>query len=73
MSTVPLISVEDLVSGYEPGIPIVAGVSMKVEAGEVVAVLGPNGAGKSTLVKSVAGLVPISSGRVLCGGEDLRH
>jgi branched-chain amino acid transport system ATP-binding protein len=73
VSTLPLITVEDLVSGYEPGVPIVAGVSMRVAAGEVVAVLGPNGAGKSTLVKSVAGLVPISSGRVLCGGEDLRN
>jgi branched-chain amino acid transport system ATP-binding protein len=68
-----LITVEELTAGYEPGAPIVAGVSMRVDAGEVVAVLGPNGAGKSTLVKAVAGLVPISAGRVLCAGEDLRN
>jgi branched-chain amino acid transport system ATP-binding protein len=71
VSLVPLIAVEALVCGYEPGVPIVNGVSMRVEPGEIVAVLGPNGAGKSTLVKSVAGLVPISSGRILCDGQDL--
>ena len=67
----PLISVEDLISGYEPGVPIVNGISMSVAHGEVVAVLGPNGAGKSTLVKTIAGLVPVCAGRVLCEGEDL--
>ena len=72
MNAPPLVSVEDLVSGYEPGAPIVNGVSMNVGRGELVAVLGPNGAGKSTLVKTVAGLVPIGAGRVLCEGEDLR-
>jgi branched-chain amino acid transport system ATP-binding protein len=67
----PLIAIEALVSGYEPGVAIVNGVSMRLESGEIVAVLGPNGAGKSTLLKSVAGLVPISSGRILCDGQDL--
>jgi branched-chain amino acid transport system ATP-binding protein len=67
----PLLSVEDLVCGYEPGAPIVNGVSMNLGRGEVVTVLGPNGAGKSTLLKTIAGLVPISAGRILCEGEDL--
>jgi branched-chain amino acid transport system ATP-binding protein len=67
----PLISVEGLVCGYEPGVPIVDGVSISVGRGEVVAILGPNGAGKSTLLKAIAGLVPITAGRVVCGGEDL--
>ncbi len=73
VNAAPLVSVEDLVSGYEPGAPIVNGVSMSVGRGELVAVLGPNGAGKSTLVKTVAGLVPIGAGRVLCEGKDLRN
>ncbi len=37
-----------------------------VEAGATVAILGPNGAGKTTLLRTVAGLVPIDQGRVVC-------
>ena len=58
------LQVEELVAGYEPGVPVVQGASFSVAAGEILAILGPNGAGKSTLVKAVAGLVPITSGRV---------
>jgi branched-chain amino acid transport system ATP-binding protein len=42
-----------------------------VEPHEIVAVLGPNGAGKSTLIKAVAGLVPVTAGRVLLQGRDI--
>ena len=59
--------VQDLQAGYEPGLLIVRGASLTLAAGEIVAILGPNGAGKSTLVKAVAGLVPISGGRVHLG------
>ena len=52
----PLLIVDNLVAGYEPGLPIVNGASISVAAGEIVAVLGPNGAGKSTLIKAIAGL-----------------
>jgi branched-chain amino acid transport system ATP-binding protein len=61
----------DIVAGYEPGVPIVRGASVRVHAGEIVAVLGPNGAGKSTLVKAIAGLVPVESGRIWLGGEEI--
>lgn len=46
-------------------------VSLRVGAGERVAVTGPSGAGKSTLLLVVAGLVAPVSGRVLVGGVDL--
>ena len=71
MSTAPLLRVDQLVAGYEPGVPIVRGASVHVEVGEIVAILGPNGAGKSTLVKSVAGLVPKFSGAVFLGDGDV--
>ena len=39
-------------------------VSIEAAPGEIVAVLGPNGAGKSTFLRAVAGLVPLTKGRV---------
>ena len=63
--------VEALEAGYEPGLPIVRGASLSVESNEIVAVLGPNGAGKSTLIKAIAGLVPISAGRVLLHDREI--
>ncbi|WP_371948947.1 metal ABC transporter ATP-binding protein [Actinomadura monticuli] len=45
------------------GREVLAGVDLRVEAGDVLAVLGPNGAGKSTLVKALLGLIPLAAGR----------
>ena len=67
----PALDIESLEAAYEPGLPIVRGANLRVHPGEIVAILGPNGAGKSTLVKAVAGLVPISAGRVLLHGADI--
>ena len=60
-----VLEVRDIVAGYAPTLPILRGVSLTVEAGEIVTVLGPNGAGKSTLIKAVVGLVPVSAGQTL--------
>ncbi len=46
-------------------------VDLNVEAGNVVAVLGPNGAGKTTLLRALAGLVPLTDGRVVLDGRVL--
>ena len=46
-------------------------VGLQVDAGEVVALLGPNGAGKTTLLRALAGLHPLSSGRVELNGQVL--
>ena len=43
-------------------------VELTVEAGEVVAVVGPNGAGKTTLLRALAGLTPLTRGRVCVDG-----
>jgi len=49
-----------------------AEVSLRAEAGELVAVTGPSGAGKSTLLWALAGAVPAAAGEVLIGGVGLR-
>jgi branched-chain amino acid transport system ATP-binding protein len=66
-----VLEARELVAGYEPGLPVVRGASVTVRHGELVALLGPNGAGKSTLIKAMAGLLPVTAGRVTLRGEDI--
>jgi len=66
-----LLEASGLVAGYDVGVPIVNGASLRVEPGEIVAILGPNGAGKSTLIKAIAGLVPIAAGSIRLRGRDI--
>jgi branched-chain amino acid transport system ATP-binding protein len=65
-----VLEVRDLEVGYGDA-RAVAGVTLTVAPGEIVALLGPNGAGKSTLLKAVAGLVRPRAGSVRWQGEDL--
>lgn len=60
----------DLEAGYG-SVPALHGVSLAVDAGEIVAVVGRNGVGKTTLVKSLMGLLPATSGSVRLDGHDV--
>ncbi|MBL8703025.1 MAG: ABC transporter ATP-binding protein [Alphaproteobacteria bacterium] len=48
------------------------GISMRVEAGEAVAVIGANGAGKTTLLRVISGMLPASGGDIAMEGTSLR-
>ena len=47
------------------GVMVLDSVSLTLDEGEIVALMGPNGAGKSTILKTIFGLAPIHTGRVL--------
>lgn len=65
--------VEDVWFTYPGGrAPVLAGVSLVVQTGEIVALVGPNGAGKTTLVNLIARLYDPDRGRILLDGTDLR-
>ena len=49
--------------------PVIHGVSMAIEDGEFVILVGPSGCGKSTLLRMIAGLEPITSGKISIGGN----
>jgi branched-chain amino acid transport system ATP-binding protein len=55
---------------YE-AIQALKGVSIRVEAGEIVSILGANGAGKSTVLRAISGLEPLSGGAILLDGAPL--
>ncbi|WP_207483281.1 ABC transporter ATP-binding protein [Arenibaculum pallidiluteum] len=65
-----ILSVEGLRSGYGR-IPILAGVTLQLAAGEYLGVLGHNGMGKTTLMRTLMGYLPATDGRVALEGRDI--
>ncbi|MDZ4827185.1 MAG: ABC transporter ATP-binding protein [Actinomycetota bacterium] len=66
-----ILDIGGLDAGYD-GVPVVRGLDLHVDAGEVVALIGPNGAGKTTTLLTVSGLLPRIAGSVQVLGEDVR-
>jgi branched-chain amino acid transport system ATP-binding protein len=67
---VTLLAVDRVHLRYGPS-PIVQGVSLTVDIGEVVALLGRNGVGKTTLARGLVGLTPIAQGHVRIDGAEV--
>jgi len=58
---------------YDPGRPVLQGISLRAEPGEMVAIVGPTGAGKTTLASLIARFYDVCGGRVLVNGYDVRR
>ena len=56
---------------YYGAVHALKGISVHADAGEIVTLIGANGAGKTTLLRTISGLVPARSGRVLFEGRDI--
>jgi len=65
-----MLEVED-VSKRFGGVVANAGISIEVEAGEIVGLIGPNGSGKTTLFNSIVGYHPIDSGTIRFQGREI--
>jgi ABC-2 type transport system ATP-binding protein len=65
-----MIQVEALQKLYG-NFPAVQGLSFRVDPGEVLGLVGPNGAGKTTTIRSIAGIIIPTSGRIEIAGHDL--
>ncbi|UFU03112.1 phosphonate ABC transporter ATP-binding protein [Ruania suaedae] len=65
------LSLTDVSVTYPNGTRALKNVSVQVEPGEIVSIVGLSGSGKSTLIRTINGLVPVTSGTVIAGGHDV--
>lgn len=66
-----ILKLEHVKGGYANGIPIIKGVDLEMNSGEVLAIIGQNGAGKSSLAKAIINMLPYRTGKLFFKGEDV--
>ena len=64
------LNIENLSAGYDSGV-VLKNLSLSVREGEFLSLLGPSGCGKTTLMKTIAGILPASSGKIFLDGQDI--
>jgi phospholipid/cholesterol/gamma-HCH transport system ATP-binding protein len=65
----PLVEVQDVTFGYDPGAPVLDGISLEIPRGKVVAIMGGSGSGKTTLLRLIGGQLRPSRGEVRAFGQ----
>ena len=65
-----MLSIRGLRASYG-AVAVLKGISLEVEAGEVVALIGANGAGKTTTLMAISGIIPNCSGSTVFFGEEI--
>lgn len=66
-----VVAMSDVSFEYEPGQPVLRGIDLAVESGQMAAIVGRSGAGKSTILKLLLGLYPPSGGSFAIGGRPI--
>ncbi len=66
----PILEIQNLYKNYGP-VEILKDINIAIEPGDFLVLVGPSGCGKSTLLNCIAGLEPISGGRLMIGGADM--
>jgi iron complex transport system ATP-binding protein len=72
VSTLELRGIETSYPGRTASQPVLRGIDLRLDAGEMLAIIGPNGAGKSTLLRLVSGVLRASAGSASLLDRDLR-
>jgi subfamily B ATP-binding cassette protein MsbA len=67
------IELRNVTFGYDPEQPILKGLNLTIEPGEVVAFVGPSGAGKSTLVNLIPRFYDVTSGEIRVDGQNIEN
>ena len=65
-----MLEISDLVCRYGK-VEAIKGISLSIKQGQLVALIGANGAGKSTTLRSISGILPAFSGRLMFEGQDI--
>ncbi len=67
-----LVEFENVSAEYNPGEPVLEGVSLRAEPGQTVAIVGPTGAGKTTIINLIPRFYDVTAGAVRIDGHDVR-
>jgi branched-chain amino acid transport system ATP-binding protein len=65
-----MLEITDLIAGYGKS-EVLRGISLEIKEGQIAIIIGPNGAGKTTLFRTIFGLLPARSGKILFENEDI--